>query len=94
MSNLTYEEFESEFKPKLDEFGQWKQYETYGEDLKYISNLDDKYVWTVCEEDGIGFLVNGAVRVNRIYHIVCEEPCHLDNYSLTLKLWSDEEITI
>lgn len=94
VSNITHEEFETNYKPKLDEFGSWKHYETYGEDLEYISKLDDKYVWTVCEEDGIGFLQNGAWRVNRIYHIVCELPCNLDNGSLSLRLWDEKEILV
>ena len=94
MSIITFEEFENEFEPELDEFGSWKHYETYGDDLKYISNLDDKYVWTVCEEGGIGFLQNGAWRVNRLYYLVCKYPCNLDNGSLSLRLYSDEEIHI
>jgi hypothetical protein len=28
--NITFEEFENEFEPELDEFGSWKHYETYG----------------------------------------------------------------
>lgn len=87
MSNITKDEFEKTYKPKLDRYGNWRQYEIYGKDLKYISNLDDKYVWTVCEEDGIGFIQNGAWRVNREYYVVCKKPCNLDDGALSLRLW-------
>ena len=94
MIKMTEANFEFVFNPELDEFGSWKHYETYGEDLSYISKLDDKYVWTVCEVDGNGYLVNGAVRVNRLYYVVCKEPCNLDDNSIQIKLWTEKELSI
>lgn len=90
MSNITRDFFEKKYKPKLDREGNWKEYQTYGKDLKYISNLDDKYVWTVCEEDGVGFMQNGIWRVNREYYVVCKNPCNLDNGTLSLRMWRYE----
>jgi hypothetical protein len=76
---LNYQEFEKQFKPKLNHLtknqsGYDYDYETYGEDLEYIQSLDPRYVWTYIQGDMSMLMVNGVAFVNRISYTVCENP--------------------
>mgnify|MGYP000153261095 CR=1 FL=1 len=85
---ITEEQFENRFKPILDPLdGSWK---VFGFDE--VHDIEPEYIWTVCEEDDIGFLQNGYNRVNRLYYIVCDMPCHNHRSTIQVKLWDINEL--
>jgi hypothetical protein len=49
-------------------------FETYGEELAYVRNVDPRRVWTLLEnDDGNPYILSGLRFVNRIGHFVSEE---------------------
>ena len=56
------------------------QFETYGEDYKYVKTHDQNYVWTVVDNDFGGLsIVKGLHHVNRQYFILSKESHANDN---------------
>lgn len=48
-------------------------FETYGKELDYVvQNVHGNRVWTVCEEDGYLYIVNGMYTVNRLGYLITE----------------------
>ena len=79
MTNLTYDEWESKYKPIAGIGGDIVYLETYGEDLKLVEETDSHYVWTWVDGGDYSGYVNGIAYVNRMNYIICEVP------------WTDEE---
>lgn len=59
------------FQPICDNEGSPILYETYGEDLKYITKMSDtNNIWTILDCDGKLYLSPGYHIVNRLNYIV------------------------
>lgn len=57
-------------------------FETYGDDLAFVSTQDNKHVWTLIDDDnGVSTIVAGYHFVNRIHYII------------TIKPWEDENLS-
>lgn len=58
-------------------------YETYGDEEDYVSQQDERHVWTEVDGDNGVYIVNGMHYVNRIQYYITNKP------------WNDgENITI
>lgn len=55
--------------------GQVGMYETYGEDLEFVKNANQKCVWTMVDgDDGGLYAVAGMRFVNRVYYYISSVP--------------------
>ena len=75
MSRLTQDEWEEQYLPKPNHItNQGNAYETYGAELDYITEQDEKFIWTEMDgEDGV-YIVSGYHFVNRIQYYITEKP--------------------
>ena len=81
---ISWQEFEDHFRPKLNHFHGDEQreyngwmYETHGQDVDYIRSLVDDpktrdHVWTITDADGVPTISSGFAHVNRIGYVVTE----------------------
>jgi hypothetical protein len=53
-------------------------YETYGDELDYVSQQDERFVWTEMDGDNGVYIVSGYHYVNRI------------QYYITNKMWEED----
>lgn len=66
-------------------------FETYGDELEYVSSKDANNIWTVVEGDeGYPLIVSGYSLVNRIGYILTEVPW-ADEDMITIPLIDDED---
>ena len=97
-----FEEWEGIYKPipnhidkqgtyYADENGVNYSFETFGEELKYINKQDERYIWTLCEEDGVEFIQNGKWLINRLAYLVCKNPCFKDRGTVSWTLYDPNE---
>lgn len=50
------------------------QFETYGDDLEYVKDFDQNYVWTVTDDDSGNLSIHkGFHYVNRLYYVISKE---------------------
>jgi hypothetical protein len=60
-------------------------FETYGEEVDYINSLsENNTAWTLFEEDGVMYLVNGVYLVNRLGYLITENN-YLENDLIYVK---------
>ena len=82
----TFDKWVETFKPTLNPRNNWggdySAYETYGEDLEYVSQQDVHNVWTEVDIDNGTTILAGFWRVNRIQYFVTAEP------------WTDEDTEV
>lgn len=82
----TFDKWVETFKPTLNPRNNWggdySAYETYGEDLEYVSQQDVHNVWTEVDIDNGTTILAGFWRVNRIQYFVTTEP------------WTDENTEV
>ena len=79
---MTEDEWIETYKPKQNHLDPNQSYlfETYGDELEYVSALPENNVWTLVDGDnGETLILSGYYFVNRIGYYVCEVP------------WGDEE---
>lgn len=55
-------------------------YETYGSELYYVKEYDEKYVWTEVDGDYGTYIVSGFHLVNRLQYFITEKPWE-DSYT-------------
>ena len=80
MNEMTYAEWEAKYHPMTNYFtNDGTSYETYGDDLEYILQQDDRHVWTELDGDNGVYLVNGYHIVNRINYYVTNLPWQEDD---------------
>lgn len=72
----TYEAWEQTFKPMPNSIRNNGdlQYETYGEEMEFIRNTDQKVIWTEVDGDSGTYIVAGYHYVNRIQYYITEIP--------------------
>lgn len=72
---LTYFEWLEQFKPMENHItNEGYSYETYGDELDYVSLQDDKFVWTELDGDDGIYIVNGYHFVNRLSYFITNVP--------------------
>lgn len=81
---MNWDEWVKKYKPITNPYNAWDSihFETYGEELEYINNLDVHYVWTALDCDGLDVTVAGRAFVNRM------------NYYVTEVAWTDEDMNL
>jgi len=89
---LTYTEYqgwqkwEDKFKPIHNHFSNdpdQQMFETYGEEVDYVTKADNKYVWTWIQGDMSDLIVAGYHYVNRLGYYITELPWE-NEYDLAL----------
>jgi hypothetical protein len=74
--------WEDKFKPIKNHFRNdpdEQMFETYGEEVDFVSNYDNKYVWTYLQGDMSDLIVAGYHYVNRLGYYISSVP------------WGDED---
>jgi hypothetical protein len=86
MSELTYEEWYETYRPLettiVTEHGTTsyiKSFETYGEDLDKVLEVDPSYVWTWVDGGDYSGYSAGVHFVNRLAYFICTVPFVDDN---------------
>jgi hypothetical protein len=68
------------FKPIKNPRNNWGEeatysaFETYGEDVEFVKNVDNKFIWTEVDGDSGCYIISGYHFVNRIQYFVTENP--------------------
>lgn len=83
---MTYDEFENKHKPIENHLGDEGTYlfETYGQEVDFVSNQDENIVWTLVEVDGKLYIVPGFQYVNRLNYLITEIPWTEDMFNLEI----------
>jgi hypothetical protein len=73
---LPYDEWFDKYQPILNEITGDEQYqfETYGDELQYVLQQDDKHIWTEMDGDQGVSIVSGYHLVNRIQYYITVKP--------------------
>lgn len=72
---MTYDEFIENYQPLKDDKIGVKRFETYGKEFDTVEKTEDKYIWTVIDNEGHDLLLtNGKWHINRFYYIICKIP--------------------
>lgn len=76
MSRLTYDEWFDKYHPIINEIAGDEQYqfETYGDELQYVLQQDDRHIWTEMDGDNGVYIVSGYHLVNRIQYYITTKP--------------------
>jgi len=68
-----------------DEDGNDTLFETYGESSTFLSKQDSNYIWTLIEEDGNMFIIEGCHFVNRMGYFLTEKPHNAAQHLIELE---------
>jgi hypothetical protein len=49
-------------------------FETYGDELEYVAQQDERHIWTEMDGDNGVYIVNGFHYVNRIQYYITNKP--------------------
>ena len=74
---ITMEQWEEIYQPMvnhLDSHGERLAYETYGDELDYVRQQDERNVWTEIDGDNGVYIINGFHYVNRIQYYITNKP--------------------
>lgn len=76
MYRLPYDEWFDKYQPIINEIAGDEQYqfETYGDELQYVLQQDDKHIWTEMDGDQGVSIVSGYHLVNRIQYYITVKP--------------------
>jgi hypothetical protein len=77
-----WQEWENKFKPIKNHFRNDPDettFETYGEEVEFITKQDNKYVWTWIQGDMSDLVVAGYHYVNRLGYYITEVPWDDEN---------------
>lgn len=78
--------WEDKFKPIKNHFRQdpdEQMFETYGEEVEFVTKYDPKYIWTYIQGDMSDLLVAGYHYVNRLGYYISSVPWeNEDDYAL------------
>ena len=92
---LEYDEWYNKYKPIEDDHGNLRIYETYGEDLEFISSIvEDNRVWTWLDGDDYSVITNGAFFVNRLCYYVTEVPWEGEDGNIEIDMYEANECDI
>jgi hypothetical protein len=95
-----WQKWEDKFKPIHNHFSNdpdQNMFETYGEEVEFVTKADNKYVWTWIQGDMSDLIVAGYHYVNRLGYYITEVPWE-DEYDYALlsvevecECYSDDE---
>ena len=72
---LTNQEWEATYLPMTNHLtNEGLAYETYGDEADYVSQQDEKFVWTELDGDEGVYIVSGYHFVNRIQYYITNKP--------------------
>ena len=76
MTRLPYDEWFDKYQPIINDIAGDEQYqfETYGDELQYVLQQDDKHIWTEMDGDQGVSIVSGYHLVNRIQYYITVKP--------------------
>lgn len=76
MTRLPYDEWFEQYQPIINDIAGDEQYqfETYGDELQYVLQQDDKHIWTEMDGDQGVSIVSGYHLVNRIQYYITVKP--------------------
>ncbi len=87
--------WEATFKPIQNPNGDrgWNgtMFETYGEDIEFLSRQPDENIWTWIDGDEGTWIVNGIHTVNRIGYFITENPCTQQFMEIQVDVYGNEE---
>lgn len=69
--------WENKFKPIKNHLSEYKDevlFETYGDEVDFVANYDNKYVWTRLQGDMSDLICAGYHYVNRLGYYITEVP--------------------
>jgi|TARA_Y100000004_G_C8833912_1_gene377396 hypothetical protein len=72
-NHLEHEQF-TQGQTAGDDVGSVMYFETYGEDLKFVKEHDDKFIWTLIEEDDKQYISQGFSLVNALNYLIASVP--------------------
>jgi hypothetical protein len=81
-----WQKWEDKFKPIHNHFSNdpdQDMFETYGEEVDYVTKADNKHVWTWIQGDMSDLIVAGYHYVNRLGYYITEVPWE-NEYDLAL----------
>lgn len=83
---MNYDEFEGKYKPIENHLGDAGTYlfETYGQEVDFVSTQNKNFVWTLVEGDEGLYIVPGFHYVNRLNYLVTEVPWTEDMSNLEI----------
>lgn len=91
MYRLTYDEWVEQYKPFTNHLtNEGFAYETYGDELDYITQQDDNFIWTEMDGDEGVSIVEGYHLVNRIQYYITQVP-HEAGKSYEIPISIDKE---
>jgi hypothetical protein len=70
----------------FSEDDQEKAFETYGDELDFVLQQDNRYIWTILDD---GTVQNGYWLVNRLAYLVCENKWELDRGHMEFSLYEE-----
>lgn len=72
----TYKSWVDTFEPKANSIRNNGDiaYETYGDEMEFVRNTDQKFIWTEVDGDGGTYILAGYHYVNRIQYYITEKP--------------------
>ena len=77
-SRITLDEWVDTYQPVTNPNNDWggaySAFETYGDDLDYVLQQDDRHVWTAIEHDEGITIVAGYHLVNRLQYFITIKP--------------------
>ena len=75
MSDMSNEQWEKTYLPMVNNItNEGISYETYGDEVDYVSQQDERHVWTEMDGDNGVYIVNGMHYVNRIQYYITNKP--------------------
>lgn len=60
-------------------------FETFGSELEFVRSHDSRHVWTLIDEDGRDYILNGDHAVNRVGYLLTTVPW-LDGEDIVVEL--------
>lgn len=100
--DMTFDEWETTYKPITDSDGNPKMFETYGDEYDEVLDVENEYLWTWTDGGDYSIISNGFHYVNRMGYYICTVPCdtdkivQIDMYEMTLcdmgeHIWTEHE---
>ena len=89
-TEINFEGWVDKYRPILDQHGDIRTFETFGEDLDIVSNTDPRYVWTWADGGDYSVIYNGTGFVNRLVYYITEIPWE-DGESIEIDMYQPDE---
>ncbi len=76
---MTYDYWVDNFKPIKNKISKYAtddliHFETYGEELDFVTKADNKHIWTEVDGDSGTYIISGYHFVNRIQYYITDNP--------------------